>query len=153
VLQDLVGLEMPIGSSKGELVADIGMTVEEVKHRSTLKLKDPRVMGDGSRMGVEEAVFDYRIGNSAVRFPQSRYYWLETGKGDPHIIVLSIGIAPRKMLKPETRSVPARTAGATLGGWLDARKLPRGFRRDRPVVGWKTNRGRRALLGEGEQLC
>ena len=40
MLKDLVGLEMPIGSSKGEPVADIGMTVEEVKQRSTLKLKD-----------------------------------------------------------------------------------------------------------------
>jgi len=37
-----------------------------------VKLKEPRAMGDGSRMGVEEVVFDYRIGNSSVRFPQSR---------------------------------------------------------------------------------
>src|SRR5262249_27743410 len=55
-----------------------------------------------SRMGVQEVVFDYQIGNSAVRFPQSHYYWLETGKdGDPHIVVLNVGITPRKMPMPE----------------------------------------------------
>jgi hypothetical protein len=102
MLIDLVGLQMPIGASKGVLVADIGMTLDEVKQRSTLKFKEPRLMGDGSRMGVEEVVFDYRIGDSTVQFPQSRYYWLETGKGgDPHVVVLNIGITPRKMPKLE----------------------------------------------------
>ncbi len=101
MLKDLVGLQMPVGRSKGVLVADIGMTLDEVKRRSTLKMKEPLLMGDGSRMGVEDMVFDYQIGDSAVRFPQSRYYWLETGKGDTHITVLNIGITPRKMPKPD----------------------------------------------------
>jgi hypothetical protein len=78
------------GSSKGVLVADIGMTVDEVKSRSTLKIRDPRHMGDGSRMGIEEIVFDYQIGDSGMRFPRARYYWLETRKGDVHISGLNV---------------------------------------------------------------
>ncbi len=58
-------------------------------------------MGDGSRMSVEEIVFEFRIANSAVRFPQSRYYWLETKKNDSRVSVLNIGITPRKMSKQE----------------------------------------------------
>ena len=99
MLKDLVGFEVPLASSRGVLVADIGMTIDEVKARSTLKIKEPRVMGDGSRMGVEDLVFEYRIGDSAMRFPQSRYYWLETKKDDPQISVLNIGITPKKMPK------------------------------------------------------
>lgn len=81
-------------------MADIGMTIDEVRGCSTFKFKDPRFMGDGSRMGVERRVFEYRIGNSAMRFPRPRYYWLETGKGcDPHIVVLNVGITPQKVSK------------------------------------------------------
>jgi hypothetical protein len=100
-LKDLVGFEIPIGRSNGVLMADIGMTIDEVKRRSTLKFKEPRLMRDGSHMGVENTVFDFQIGDSAMRFPQSRYYWMETPKGDTHITVLNIGITPRKMPKPE----------------------------------------------------
>jgi len=119
MLIDMVGLEVPIGRSRGVLVADIGMTVDEVKQRSTLKLKEPRVMGDGSRLGVEEAVFDYHIGNSAVHFPQSRYYWLRTGKGDPHITELNIGISPRKVPLPELQAFQRRVQEQLLtDGWM-----------------------------------
>ena len=119
MLKDLIGLEIPLGRSQGLLVADIGMTIDEVKQRSTLKMVDPRVMGDGSRMGVEQVVFDYQIGNSAVRFQQSRYYWLETRKGDPHISVLNIGITPRKMPKPELEAFQHRLQGELLAdGWM-----------------------------------
>src|SRR3954449_10375570 len=92
---------LPLGASKGVLSANIGMTVDEVKKVSTIKMKEPRLMGDGSRMGVEQMVFEFRIAGSSVRFPQSRYYWLETPKNDPHVTVLNIGITPRKMFKPE----------------------------------------------------
>jgi len=100
-LHDLAGLEIPIAKPKGVLAADIGMTMDDVKARSTFKLKEPRTMGDGSLMDVEDVVFDFQIGDSAVRFPQARYYWIETGKGDPHITVLNVGISPKKLPKAE----------------------------------------------------
>lgn len=110
--------------SQGVLVADIGMTIDEVKARSTLRLKEPRVMGDGSRMGVEDRVFDFRIGDTAVQFPRSRYYWLETGKGDPHIVVLNIGITPQKMPKLELDAFQHRIQAELLAdGWMPGHYL------------------------------
>src|SRR5437868_7989526 len=83
-------------------------------------------MGGGSRMGVEQMVFDFQIGDSTVRFPQSRYYWLETPKNDPHISVLNIGITPRKMPKPELDAFQ-RAAQQQLSndGWMPGHYLAR----------------------------
>lgn len=91
-----IGFRLPL-RSQGVLSADIGMTIEEVKQRSSIKVKEPRLMGDESRMAVEDIIFEFRIGDSPVRFPRSRYYWLQTPKNDPHISVLNIGITPEKM--------------------------------------------------------
>lgn len=120
-----LGVQMPLAGSQGVLVAGIGMTLDEVKARSTLRLKEPRQMGDGSRMGVEQAVFEFRIGNSGVRFPQSRYYWLETGKaGDPHVTVLNIAITPRKMPKPDLDAFQRRLQGQLFAdGWTPGHYL------------------------------
>jgi hypothetical protein len=123
-LHDLVGLQMPIGKSKGVLVADIGMTIDEVRRRSTLKMKDPLLMRDGSRIGMEEAAFDYQIGDSNARFPQSRYYWLETKKGDMHVSVLNIGITPRKMTKPDLQAFQHRQQVQLLAdGWMPGHRI------------------------------
>ncbi len=94
------GFQFPL-RSQGTLVADIGMTIDQVKERSTIKMRDPRHMGDGSRLGVEDMVFEFRIGDSGVSFPLSRYYWITTPKNDPHISVINIGITPRKMPKAD----------------------------------------------------
>jgi hypothetical protein len=120
----LSGFQMPLGKSQGVLVADIGMTIEQVKTRSTLKIKDPRHMGDGSYLGVEDRVFEYRIGDSAVRFPDSRYYWLSTPVDDTHIKELNIGITPRKIPKPELESFQHRLqAELNADGWMPGHYL------------------------------
>lgn len=113
-----IGFRLPL-RSQGVLSADIGMTIEEVKQRSSIKMKEPGHMGDGSRMGVEDMVFEFRIGDSAVRFPQSRYYWLQTPKNDPHVSVLNIGITPEKMSKAalDTFQRAAQTQLFT-NGWM-----------------------------------
>jgi hypothetical protein len=111
--------EIPIGRSKGVLVADIGMTFDEVKQRSTLKLKPPRRMGDGTQLDIETVVFDYQIGDSAVRFPSSRYYWLGTRKTDKeHIGEMNIGITPKKMPKPDLEAFQHRLQSQLFAdGW------------------------------------
>ena len=84
--------------SRGTLVADIGMTFDEVIRQSTLKLKPPYRMKDGTIHDVQDEVFDYRVGDSSMVFPLSRYYWLATRKHDPeHIEEINIGITPKKM--------------------------------------------------------
>ncbi|HYL74013.1 MAG TPA: hypothetical protein VEU96_07385 [Bryobacteraceae bacterium] len=119
MLQDMVGLKMPLGRSRGVLVADIGMTIDEARTRSTLKFDEPRHMGDGSWLGVRDLVFDFQIANSAVQFPQSRYYWMETDKNDRHIKVLNIGITPRKMPMPELLAFQHKLQTALFAdGWM-----------------------------------
>lgn len=102
-LQDLVGFQfkLPIGRSRGVLVADIGMTFDQVKQRSTLKIKEPYRMRDGTYRDTDEVVFDYRIGDSTITFPQCRYHWLVCRKSDPERLAeINIGISPQKMAKP-----------------------------------------------------
>jgi hypothetical protein len=124
ILRDLVGWQPGIGKSQGVLVADIGMTIDQVRQRSTLKFPEPRVMLDGSRMGVRDMVFDYQIGDSAVRFPQSRYYWIETPQNDTHITVMNIGISPRKMPVPELKVFQHQAQSDLLAdGWMPGHYL------------------------------
>jgi hypothetical protein len=125
VLDVMVGCQMPIGRSQGVLVADIGMTFDEVKQRSTLKLKDPRAMRDRTYLDVETAVFDYRIGDSGMHFPESRYYWLATRKNDPpHLAEINIGITPRKMPKPDLEAFQRRLQEQLLAdGWMPGHYL------------------------------
>ena len=49
------------------------MTFDEVTAKSTLKLKPPYRMKDGTIRDTESDVFDYRIGDSGMVFPLSRY--------------------------------------------------------------------------------
>jgi len=113
-----IGFRLPL-RSQGVLSADIGMTIEEVKQRSSIKMKEPSLLPDGSRKSVEDMVFEFRIGDSAVRFPKSRYYLLQTAKNDPHISVLHIGITPEKMSKAATDTFQraAQTLLST-NGWM-----------------------------------
>jgi len=104
-------------SSKSD---DIGMTFDDVKRRSTMKVKEPRRMGDGTQLDVETVVFDYRIGDSGIHFPDSRYYWLATRKEDSeHITEINIGITPRKLLKPDLDAFQRRLQEQLLAdGWM-----------------------------------
>jgi hypothetical protein len=113
-----VGFQIPL-RSEGVLVADIGMTIDQVKEKSTIKMRDPRKMGDGSRLGVKTMVFEFRVGDSTVRFPGSRYYWLATPPHDPHLTDINIGISPRKMAKPELDAFQhAAQAQLLAAGWM-----------------------------------
>jgi hypothetical protein len=93
----------PALKSQGVLVADIGMTLDEVRHQSSLKLAAPFVVkATGESYCVGEAVFDYQLGNSGIRFPRSRYYWMITGKtGNPQLEALNVGITPEKLSRTE----------------------------------------------------
>src|SRR5262249_51747932 len=96
-LLELFGCQMPL-RSKGTLVAEIGMTFDEVKRRSTFEIKEPYRMSDGTYRDTDDVVFDYRIGDSSVVFPVCRYHWLVTRKSDPQRLAeINIGISPRKM--------------------------------------------------------
>lgn len=136
-LQDL-GLRLPL-RSQGILTADIGMTIEEVKRRSTLRVKEPRLMGDGSRISVEEMEFEFRIGDSPVHFPQSRYYWLETAKNDGRIHLLNVGITPRKMPLAQLEAFQqAARAQLFADGWIPGHYLAHSGKTVHPWGGKRT---------------
>jgi hypothetical protein len=88
---------------QGVLVADIGMTLDEVrKHSSLLLAKTFTVQSSGQTYCIGEAAFDYQLGNSGMRFAKSRYYWMITGDGgDPKLSALNIGITPEKLPRHE----------------------------------------------------
>jgi hypothetical protein len=125
-LHDIAGVDfrMPL-RSRGVLVADIGMTVAEVRRNSTLPVKEPLDMGDGSTRASEDVVFDFRIANSAVHFPLSRYYSLRTGRNrDGRIADLNIGITPQKMPKPELEAFRHRVQSQLLAdGWMPGHRI------------------------------
>jgi hypothetical protein len=122
-LRDIAGvnLQMPLAGSKGVLVADIGMTLEEIRRSSTFQIRAPRDMGE-YMLGSEEAVFEFRIRSAGFSFPQSRYYFFETGKNrDPRIAALNVGITPRKLPKPELEAFRHRVQGQfRADGWMPA---------------------------------
>jgi hypothetical protein len=105
------------GRSQGVLVADIGMTMEEVRQKSTFKFEGWRKMDDGSLFHAGDAVFDFDL--RGIRFPHSRFYWISTPKNDPHIHEMTIGVSPRKMHLREVnqfeRDVQQRLSEA---GWI-----------------------------------
>jgi len=120
--------------SQGVLVADIGMTFDQVKQRSTITLKEPLRMTDGTQRDTETVVFDYRIGDSRIVFPLSRYYWLVTRKHDTeHIEEINIGITPRKMQMPDLEKFRRRLQEQLdADGWMPGHYIAK----DEEVVRW-----------------
>jgi hypothetical protein len=90
------------GSSQGVLTANIGMTGEEMRRRSTLAMsKGIHQTLTGSTIFAGEGVFTFELARelagTGLRFERSRYYFIETGDhDDPHLVAMSIGIMPRK---------------------------------------------------------
>ncbi|HEY3742471.1 MAG TPA: hypothetical protein VGL53_21630, partial [Bryobacteraceae bacterium] len=120
ILQNMMGFEEPVEKSHGALVADIGMTFDEVRQRSTFPVQDGSAVYGGRQLAHETVVFDYRIGDSGMQFPQSRYYWLESRKEDPRRIVeINIGITPRKLPKPDLLAFQDRVRDQLVkDGWM-----------------------------------
>jgi hypothetical protein len=92
-----------IGPSEGVLVARIGMTVDEMRRRSTLVLAES--VGSaltGSTTVAGSGVFDFEVADTGTRFPRCRYYFIVTGNhGDPKIESMSIGISTEKVPRAE----------------------------------------------------
>ena len=102
-------------------------------------------MKDGTIRDTQADVFDYRIGDSGMVFPLSRYYWLVTRKHDPeHIEEINIGInAGEKLPMTELQEIPRRKLQEQLDArWLDAPGHYIGeVRRSRAIMGWEKDNG------------
>ena len=102
-------------------------------------------MGDGSYLGVEDRVFEYRLGDSAMHFPDSRYYWLATPVNDTHIHELNIGITPRKMPNADLDAFEHRLqTELSADGWVPGHYLAKS---EETVTPW----GGKRTTGEGRE--
>src|SRR4030095_16783514 len=99
MLLDVCPWRPGVGPSEGVLVARIGMTLEEMRERSSLALsKDVDSPLTGSTTVVGRPVFDFEIADTAMRFERCRYYFITTGNhGDRKIEAISIGVSTEKV--------------------------------------------------------
>jgi len=124
MLRELGGLRAPVGASEGVLVARIGMTIDEVRQRSSLPLPDAvHATLTGTDTLVGSPVFDFEVADSAIRFAQCRYYFLVTrADDDPRIGAISIGVSPETMTRAELVAAHARVqAQLDADGWRRGR--------------------------------
>jgi hypothetical protein len=111
-----------LGASQGTLVAQPGMTVDEMKRQSSLKIK-----GSADSVFADGGVFDFTVGDTGLIIAGCRYYFITTSSKDrDHIDMMSIGTSIRKVPRPELEAanagLRARLAG---GGWLAGHEVYR----------------------------
>jgi|GEM_PF-4800058 len=110
------------GQSEGTLVANIGMTMEEVEKRSTLKLGSTFHYPSGGTLTAQQAVFELELAGTGVRFERCRYYWLEAGKTDARLINITIYATPSDWT------------------WAQVEALQQGMRQKLSAAGWAAGR-------------
>src|SRR5262249_13294450 len=99
------------GRSRGVLVANVGLTVDEIRRRSTLPVGEakPETL-TGSAHLIAEVVFDLEIADTGTRFERCRYYFVETRpRGDLHVESMNVGVSPRAWTRAELDTEMART--------------------------------------------
>jgi hypothetical protein len=105
MLHDMFGMQfqLPVGKSAGVLVANVGMTLDEVRQRSSIPVLEGTLSElTGDRTVIGSPVFDFEIAGSPIRFARCRYYWMQTGgHGDPHIESINIGVSTQKLTRAE----------------------------------------------------
>ena len=114
-----------LGKTQGTLVANVGMTPEEMVRRSTLKI------GDGAQPDLSNqtqfaagGIFDFEIAGTGIRFSRCRYYFVVTrSREDRHIQSMSIGTSPGKVTRAEVEAANAELRNRLKAdGWLTAHR-------------------------------
>jgi hypothetical protein len=142
------------GANRGVLTANVGMTLEDIRRRSTLPISEPRGESlTGSSRLAADVVFDLDIADTGTRFPECRYYFLVTrSHGDPHVESMNVGVSPHAMTRPEhddeRRRVQERLQA---DGWKPGRFVYR-TPEQQALHGGKTSEGDRTYWLKGEAL-
>src|SRR5437870_705612 len=99
--------------AKGKLIANIGMTLDEARRQSSVKLEE----------GYSAQVFDFELaGSPMIAFKDCQYYLLRTGEGDQKLAEINIGIAPRKVTWSELGKAMREVEQRLIDdGWKPAR--------------------------------
>ena len=111
------------GGSTGVLVANVGMTLDDVRRRSTVKIPDGIRSPDGTRTLIGETVFDFEIADTGMRFPEARYFFMTTRRGDDlRIESMNIGVSPEALERVAFDELRRRTQERfRADGWASGR--------------------------------
>ncbi len=142
------------GSSRGVLTANVGMTLEDVRRRSTLPLPEPRgeALTGSSRLAAE-VVFDLDIAGTGTGFPECRYYFIVTrAHGDRHVESMNVGVSPQAMTRAEHDEEERRTRERLRAdGWRPGRFVHR-TPEQQALHGGKTSEADETYWLKGEAL-
>ena len=131
------------GPSRGVLVVNVGMPIDDVRRRSTLPLAAPRSESlTGSSRLVGEDVFELDLADTGTRFEGCRYYFIVTrAHGDMHVESLNVGVSPHAMTRgehdAERRRIQQRLQA---DGWVPGRFVNR-TEEERALHGGQTTYG------------
>jgi hypothetical protein len=142
------------GSSTGVLVANVGMNLDEVRRRSTIKVPEgTRSTLTGDRTVIAELAFDFQIGDTGTRFPESRYFFLVTRKrDDPRLESMNIGISPEALPRAEFDEFRRRVQERfRADGWASGRFVYRTAEEQR-LHGGVTSSGEGSFWLKGETV-
>jgi hypothetical protein len=112
------------GRATGALVANVGMTLEDVRRRSTVTVPEgTRSVLTGTTTVAANTVFDFEIARTGMRFPESRYFFLVThNHDDPRLESMNIGISTSALARAEFDEFRRRTeAQFRTDGWASGR--------------------------------
>ncbi|HYX40809.1 MAG TPA: hypothetical protein VE821_03890 [Pyrinomonadaceae bacterium] len=110
------------GRSEGKLVANIGMPLEEVERRSTLKLSAGFRAPSGTVEKAAQAVFDLELYGTGVRLERCRQYFLFTRKDDSHLDNITIYATPSDWTWAQVDAVQQSTRQKlSADGWTPGR--------------------------------
>ena len=142
------------GKSRGVLVANVGLTVEEIRRRSTLPVAEagPNRL-TGSTNLIAEVVFDLEIAGTGMRFERCRYYFIVTRpRGDLHVESMNVGVSPGARTRAELDEEMASTRERlSADGWAMGRFV---YRKPDEIAlhGGKTSEGEGFYWLKGEAL-
>jgi hypothetical protein len=122
MLHDLGLLRPSGGPSEGVLVARIGMTLDEMRQRSSLMIQRARARRSPARRRWSARRFDFEIADSAMRFRLSLLLHRTGDLRRSAHRAISIGVSPQTMSRAELVAAHRRVQAALRAdGWQPGR--------------------------------
>ncbi len=142
------------GRSTGVLVANVGLTLDDVRRRSTVTVPDGiHSPLTGTRTVIVDKPFDFEIADTGMRFPGSRYFFLVTrARDDPRLESMNIGVSPESLPRPAFDEFRRRAQEQfKADGWASGRFVYRTAEQQR-LHGGMTSSGEGSFWLKGDAL-
>ncbi len=142
------------GRSEGVLTVNVGMTLDEVRRRSTLRVPEASPLKlTGATQLIAKVVFDLDIADTGTRFDGCRYYFMDTRpRGDTHVRSVNVGVSPHARTRAELEEEMRRTRERLRAdGWALGRFVYRAPE-DQRLHGGKTSEGEGFYWLKGETV-